>query len=404
PNGEWQDYDEVNGFQTPDSGVVKVRVEVLDDNETETRESVIVTATTDSNHVNAQSASAQGIIKDDLVEREDGSKVDEDAPDIVVTGGDNLTESDDAYLTYEVKLSGPAANDVDVVLTLGGDATVGSDYENKVEYFNGSIWETYNGSLTLPADAEGVQVRIAVIDDLETEEVEGVSLTATTTDNNVAGQSASDTVYIFDDRSNSKPDYDEDIPDLTVTGAGTVSEGDIATFTVNLSKPIDEIVTLDVRTKVSGSSNTAEADDIGDLEVYYFKDGDKTYLELDGNLVSIPANVQDIYVEVPTVDDNGAPVFEGPEQFQLVVRDINSVTTDSNGKATAEATIDDSGAASGDTPDDDRPIVESISNVQVEEGNTATFTVELSNESTTQTLVRLKYTDSSATAPEDYGS
>ncbi|WP_157939877.1 hypothetical protein, partial [Vibrio sp. 10N.261.55.A7] len=59
PNGEWQDYDEVNGFQTPDSGVVKVRVEVLDDSETETRESVIVTATTDSNHVNAQSASAQ---------------------------------------------------------------------------------------------------------------------------------------------------------------------------------------------------------------------------------------------------------------------------------------------------------------------------------------------------------
>ncbi|MGY5615495.1 hypothetical protein, partial [Vibrio brasiliensis] len=43
-----------------------------------------------------------------------------------------------------------------------------------------------------------------------------------------------------------------DRPDLTVTGAGMVSEGSVATFTINLSNPVDDVVTLDLRTKVNG--------------------------------------------------------------------------------------------------------------------------------------------------------
>ncbi|WP_218963539.1 hypothetical protein, partial [Vibrio coralliilyticus] len=65
--------------------------------------------------------------------------------------------------------------------------------------------------------------------------------------------------------------------------------------------------------------------------------------------------VQDIFVEVDTVDDNASPVHEGSERFQLVVRDVDGVTTDNNGKAKAAAFIDDSGNGAGDNPDDDRP-------------------------------------------------
>ncbi|MGY5615493.1 hypothetical protein, partial [Vibrio brasiliensis] len=83
------------------------------------------------------------------------------------------------------------------------------------------------------------------------------------------------------------------------------SEGSVATFTINLSNPVDDVVTLDLRTKVNGNKNTAEEDDIGEMRAYYIdanspdadQDG-KVYLEFDGNNIEVPAYVQDIYVEV----------------------------------------------------------------------------------------------------------
>ncbi|EGA66462.1 hypothetical protein, partial [Vibrio brasiliensis] len=74
----------------------------------------------------------------------------------------------------------------------------------------------------------------------------------------------------------------------------------------------------------------------------------KVYLDFDGNNIEVPAYVQDIYVEVETTDDSIDPVHEGSERFQLVVRDVNNVTTDSNGKAKAAAFITDSGENGGD--------------------------------------------------------
>ncbi|KJY66380.1 hypothetical protein TW78_24870, partial [Vibrio coralliilyticus] len=48
---------------------------------------------------------------------------------------------------------------------------------------------------------------------------------------------------------------DNDRPDITVTGAGTVSEGEVATFSINLSNPVDHAVTLDLRAKTNGNAN-----------------------------------------------------------------------------------------------------------------------------------------------------
>ncbi|MEF1257285.1 Calx-beta domain-containing protein, partial [Vibrio sp. M260112] len=179
----------------PESGnAVRVRVAVIDDLETESTEGVKLTATTTDNNVADQEASDTVYIFDDLVEREDGSKVDADAPDLVVTGAANVTESDDAYLEYDVSLSGPAAGAVNVSLSLSGDATSGEDYNPQIQYFDGQDWVNYTGTLVIPESGNAVRVRVAVIDDLETESTEGVKLTATTTDNNVADQEASDTV------------------------------------------------------------------------------------------------------------------------------------------------------------------------------------------------------------------
>ncbi|MGC9491193.1 hypothetical protein, partial [Vibrio genomosp. F10] len=57
----------------------------------------------------------------------------------------------------------------------------------------------------------------------------------------------------------------------------------------------------------------------------------------------------------------------------------------------------------GDQPaDDDRPTVESVSDVRIEEGKAGTFTVELSNQSDTDTVVSLRFGNASATSPEDF--
>ncbi|NOH42075.1 VWA domain-containing protein, partial [Vibrio coralliilyticus] len=91
----------------------------------------------------------------------------------------------------------------------------------------------------------------------------------------------------------------------------------------------------------------------------------------------------------------------GSERFQLVVRDVDGVTTDSNGKAKAAAFIDDSGNGAGDNPDDDRPEITSISSPTVDEGGTAIFDVTLSNSSELATAVTMTLANGTAES-DDY--
>ncbi|MFN3019353.1 hypothetical protein ACK1CN_25795, partial [Vibrio coralliilyticus] len=98
-----------------------------------------------------------------------------------------------------------------------------------------------------------------------------------------------------------------------------------------------------------------------------------------------------------------APVHEGSERFQLVVRDVDGVTTDSNGKVKAAAFIDDSGNGEGDNPDDDRPEITSISSPTVDEGGTAVFDVTLSNPSELATPVTMTLASGTAES-DDYTS
>ncbi|MEF1286195.1 hypothetical protein QTN94_20510, partial [Vibrio sp. M250220] len=104
---------------------------------------VIVTATTDSNHVNDQSASATGIIKDDLVKREDGTKVDADAPDLLVSGGDKAVEGEETWLNYEVSLSGDAFGDVAAKLDITGTASDADLGRIQIKLPNGQ-WQNYD--------------------------------------------------------------------------------------------------------------------------------------------------------------------------------------------------------------------------------------------------------------------
>ncbi|NOJ24613.1 Ig-like domain-containing protein, partial [Vibrio coralliilyticus] len=380
---------------------IQVSVETLDDDIFEGSESfkldVSANATVGDDSFNL-SESGTGIITDEQV---GGSNA--DTPTLSV-GSESVVEGD--TVVFDVTLSNDVDGDVTYNFSLNFNeqtATLDDFAVNplNVSYQVNGLPQTavanQDGSYTIPGNATNIQVSVETTDDSIFEGNESftldVSANATT-----GGES-----FNLNESGAGTISDESDRPDLTVTGAGTVSEADVATFSINLSNPVDHAVTLDLRAKTNGNANTAEADDIGEMRAYYLDGDDKVYLDFDGREISVPAGVQDIFVEVDTVDDNASPVHEGSERFQLVVRDVDGVTTDSNGKAKAAAFIDDSGNGAGDNPDDDRPEITSISSPTVDEGGTAVFDVTLSNPSELATPVTMTLANGTAES-DDYTS
>uniref|UniRef100_UPI0004803188 immunoglobulin-like domain-containing protein n=1 Tax=Enterovibrio calviensis TaxID=91359 RepID=UPI0004803188 len=159
----WKDY---NGSITlpADGSNIALRVLVKDDAEKENSETVTITASTDSDLLTGKADSASGTITDDQIGGPPG--VDEEAPNLLVENGNTVTEADGTFLTYQVKLSGPAAEDVLTSLALGSntanEATADSDYINTIWVQTGDVnapgngWVQYTGSLTLPKDGSAI--------------------------------------------------------------------------------------------------------------------------------------------------------------------------------------------------------------------------------------------------------
>ena len=333
-----------------------------------------------------------------------GDNPDDDRPEITSISSPTVDEGGTAI--FDVTLSNPSELATPVTMTLASGTAESDDYTTNqitVNFADGTskVVNAVNGefSFDVPAGNSSYTVSVETTDDNNAPVYEGDETFT------LSGASSSQTGTVSGEATiqDGGEGSDNDRPDLTVTGAGTVSEGEVATFSINLSNPVDQAVTLDLRAKTNGNANTAEADDIGEMRAYYLDGDDKVYLDFDGREISVPAGVQDIFVEVDTVDDNAAPVHEGSERFQLVVRDVDGVTTDSNGKAKAAAFIDDSGNGAGDNPDDDRPEITSISSPTVDEGGTAVFDVTLSNSSELVTPVTMTLANGTAES-DDYTS
>ncbi|WP_035025009.1 calcium-binding protein, partial [Enterovibrio calviensis] len=207
PGNGWVQY--TGSLTLPkDGSAINVRVEVKDDIETESNEVVTLTATTTSNQVNGKTDSDTATITDDQVGGPPG--VDEEAPNLLVLNGNTVEEADDVYLTYQVKLSGPAAEDVLTKLSLGSDAaneaTADSDYINTIWVKLGSDsdvnqgWVKYtDAGITLPKDGSAINVRVEVKDDFAVENDEIVTLKATTTSKQINSKTDSDTATIQDE-------------------------------------------------------------------------------------------------------------------------------------------------------------------------------------------------------------
>ncbi|WP_190277903.1 Ig-like domain-containing protein, partial [Vibrio sinaloensis] len=176
------------------------------------------------------------------------------------------------------------------------------------------------------------------------------------------------------------------IPELSVSGGGDVNEGNSAEFTIDLDKPSNQDTTVKL-TVVTGS---AESEDLGDITVTT-PNGTVLTVNPDGT-VTIPAGETSIIVSISTIDDS---VFEGDEDFNLVVESVDGLI----GSATGTATIKDDGTGPGPgTPDNDKPELTVTGGGEVNEGTDAVFTVSLSNETEAPVVVNLAPTTDGYTA------
>ncbi|WP_238930161.1 Calx-beta domain-containing protein [Vibrio vulnificus] len=301
-----------------------------------------------------------------------GPAPDDDRPNVTITDAGTINEGDTA--NFKVTLSNVSEAETQVELGLNrGDTEVGD--LGTLEYKTGSDWVAVptDGVVTVPAGQTEFDVRIASIDDAVYEGSEGFSVTVTGID--AVQGSDTGTATIVDDSTGPGPAPDDDRPNVTITDAGTINEGDTANFKVTLSN------VSEAETQVELGLNRGDTE-VGDLGTLEYKTGsDWVAVPTDG-VVTVPAGQTEFDVRIASIDD---AVYEGSEGFSVTVTGIDAV----QGSDTGTATIVDDSTGPGPAPDDDRPNVTITDAGTINEGDTANFKVTLSNVSEAETQVEL---------------
>ncbi|EHA1123330.1 calcium-binding protein, partial [Vibrio alginolyticus] len=301
-----------------------------------------------------------------------GPDPDDDRPSVTITDAGTINEGDTA--NFKVTLSNASESAVQVELGLNlGDTEVGD--LGTLEYNTGSGWVTVpnDGVVTVPAGQTEFDVRIASTDDAVYEGPEDFSVTVT----GIGAVQGSDTgtATIVDDGTGPGPDPDDDRPNVSISDAGTINEGDTANFKVTLSNASESTVQVELGLNLGDT----EAGDLGTLE---YNTGSGWVAVPNDGVVTVPAGQTEFDVRIASTDD---AVYEGPEDFSVTVTGIGAV----QGSDTGTATIVDDGTGPGPDPDDDRPSVTISDAGTINEGDTANFKVTLSNASEAETQVEL---------------
>src|SRR3989344_1061870 len=164
------------------------------------------------------------------------------------------------------------------------------------------------------------------------------------------------------------------LPSVSIDGVRVNEGAGAATFTITLSEPSSQPVTISYVTQAApafaGAGATAGQD----------------YTAVTAGTVTIPAGQTSVKVGIPIANDQA---YEGDEVFQVVLGDPVNATI---GQGTGLGTIaDDGSGATGPNqtvPDDDRPVVGVTGGPDVTEGLHSVFTVNLSRPSATQSVVK----------------
>ncbi|EPH5597664.1 Calx-beta domain-containing protein, partial [Vibrio alginolyticus] len=301
-----------------------------------------------------------------------GSNPDDDRPAVTMSDAGTVNEGETA--NFKVTLSNASESTVQVELGLNLGDTEAGDL-GTLEYNTGSGWVAVpnDGVVTVPAGQTEFDVRIAAIDDAVYEGPEDFSVTVT----GIGAVQGIDTgtATIVDDGTGPGPDPDDDRPNVTITDAGTINEGDTANFKVTLSNASESTVQVELGLNLGDT----ETGDLGTLE---YNTGSGWVAVPNDGVVTVPAGQTEFDVRIASIDD---AVYEGPEDFSVTVTGIGAV----QGSDTGTATIVDDGTGPGPDPDDDRPSVTISDAGTINEGETANFKVTLSNASESTVQVEL---------------
>ncbi|KAA3654940.1 MAG: type I secretion C-terminal target domain-containing protein [Proteobacteria bacterium] len=305
-----------------------------------------------------------GTIRDDGTGGPPGT--DNDIPAVSISGPVLVNEAA-GTLTYTVSLTNPSDHPVTVdVATANGSAQAGSDYT------------ALSQSLTFAPGVTSQTVTVAILNDspavYEGAEDYTVALS------NVAGAvigTGSVTTTIVDDGTGGPPGGDDDRPVISIAGPAEVNEGaGTITYTLNLSNPSANAVSVTVDTADAGA--TAGAD----------------YSPIASQVVTFAPGATSATVTVSIVNDT---VFEGAEAYRV---NLSAPTGGASiGTGSVTTTIRDDGTGGPPGTDDDTPVISITGPAVVNEAaGTVTYTVSLSNPSTSAVTVGYASADGTAIA------
>ncbi|MCS0334733.1 calcium-binding protein [Vibrio diabolicus] len=306
---------------------------------------------------------------------------------VIVQEISSPTVNEGDLVSFDVTLNQPTEDNINITFSLFDQtATGGSTNESGSDYVNESVLITFsdgtteeisvddNGIFTVsvPLGENGFTVSLDSINDSIFEGPETFTLSGNTEEQSTP---ATGIATIVDDGSGPGLSPDDDRPTVTMSDAGTINEGELASFKVSLSNPS----ATDVEVELSLNLGDTEAGDLGTLE---YNTGSGWVTVPNDGVVTVPAGQTQFDVRIASIDD---AVYEGPEDFSVTVTGIGAV----QGSDTGTATIVDDSSGPGPDPDDDRPSVAITDAGTINEGETANFKVTLSNASEAETQVEL---------------
>ncbi|HHF3043771.1 TPA: Calx-beta domain-containing protein [Vibrio diabolicus] len=306
---------------------------------------------------------------------------------VIVQEISSPTVNEGDLVSFDVTLNQPTEDNINITFSLFDQTAIGgSTDERGSDYVNESVLITFsdgtteeisvddNGIFTVsvPLGENGFTVSLDSINDSIFEGPETFTLSGNTEEQSTP---ATGIATIVDDGSGPGLSPDDDRPTVTMSDAGTINEGELASFKVSLSNPS----ATDVEVELSLNLGDTEAGDLGSLE--YNKGSGWVTVPNDG-VVTVPAGQTEFDVRIASIDD---AVYEGPEDFSVTVTGIGAV----QGSDTGTATIVDDGRGPGPDPDDDRPSVTITDAGTINEGDTANFKVTLSSASESSVQVEL---------------
>ncbi|WP_045420927.1 Calx-beta domain-containing protein [Vibrio jasicida] len=326
--------------------------------------------------------------------------------DVIIQDISSPTVNEGEDVNFDVTLDAPTSDETELVFSLDDGSASGGQEDSGADFLNNIVTITFedgteqqvsvdeNGDfiIVVPSETTTFTVTVQTFNDELLEGDETFTLSGSTPNQQdlVTG-----TATISDDGDGPGENPDDDRPTVLSISDVTVNEGEPAVFEVVLSNQSESETSVTLTLADGSATGGSDFDNTSVLVT--FSDGTSQSVSVaeDGSFtVMVPANDTDFSITVVTNNDE---ILEGDETFTLTAS-----TPTQEEPAEGTATISDDGDGPGQNPDDDRPNVASITDATVNEGEAATLVVNLSNPSTTNTVVTMQLAGDTATSGVDF--